>query len=381
MKHVLALLTGLFFVLMTFNLSHAEEPEVTVEEATKVIEAEIESFQPDFEFYGLWDDAIIEHETDLYDITDNIIAYYFLLKVKGEDVGYYIISADKDYSPVLEFGGTPGKSGFDEQNSDDRVYYFGGQKYLMAEDAEEIKHKIKVLQQKNSSSSRETKNIDADNINQAIKSLSLNKDPNAKSQWENYLNAGDFGIQSLPEKYALNIPYIYQRTPGINGPESACGPTALAMAVEYLSDIGLDVRDASYWGGDVKLVNALRNFLGTDGWGTTSGNMSYFTTKYLNIEMNGWTVSSKNANSSGAINIYKDRVVSSRPPLVMWDIPKLIPWPDAEVRWHWNTGSAYRESNGQFQFGVKDPEFNSSRTVYYSWSANDAGFHIIHYTN
>ncbi|MFS0725680.1 hypothetical protein [Paenibacillus sp. 1P07SE] len=101
----------------------------------------------------------------------------------------------------------------------------------------------------------------------------------------------------------------------------------------------------------------------------------------LNMYMSGWTATSVNADSSGAIDKFKDRIISSRPPLVMWDTLSWFPWVDAEVNWHWQTGNAYRTSGGVFEFGVKDPDngSNNTSTTYYSWVDNSDGFMFVSY--
>lgn len=357
----------------------------------------------DSEFSSIWSDVSVYYSADVYDITDNVIGYYFkIVNTDGENVGYYITGARTDITPILEYSASPHYN-FETRNRDLNIYYFNGVSYTFSDSADTLIKELKEYYIEND----ETNSLNSSNITytneftELLSSLTFNRNSVAPVLWAealqpNHLNSLQpsvtssepleshnlSSLASLPTSYSLSITRMWQRQSGVNHPKSACGPTSLAMALNYLSNtVGLNVLDLSdFNNSESEMINGLYNYLGTGIIGTSSGNMSYFLHEILNDNMSGWAVTKVNGNDTGAIDKYKDRVVSSRPPLLMWDTIKL-PWETYDVTWHWQTGSAYRNSNGSFEFGVKDPDggANNTATKYYSWEDNKKGFHFLSY--
>lgn len=382
------LLLLLILMLGIPSTALAEEETVSHETAQKAVEADLAGMNPEHEFYAQWQGSKVEYEKELYDLEDAVIGYYFLLKSDTETVGYYVASARTDLPPILEYGI---KSELAEAKNNERIYYFGGSGSIAGRDSAEVVAAIgdRVESQNEAIATEEKGNLsnsrsgqgaaasEQQGLDEVVASLELDADLNAESHWEELLNPPQgLTIAALPETYKLNVPFIYQRMAGVTGPGSACGPTTLAMILEYLGDQGLDVEDSRYYSNSiVNLVNGNRNIMSTGVFGTTSGNMVFGLNNTLRP---GWTITSINADSSGAIEKYKSRIVSGRPPALMWDKLVLFPWTDAQLKWHWQAGSAYTYSGSSFMFGVKDPDRDAT-TRYYNWNSNQSGFLFISY--
>lgn len=356
---------------------------IPVDTVIKVIESDIKSLTPEHEFYGLWDHVQIVHRADLYDVHDNIMGYYFQLLNNGQSIGYYITGARYDITPILEYSSAPAKESLELRENGKKLYYFGGENQVSAANANELIAQIelgvntfnkKVQQQKNTS---DTSTLTLSNV---LKDLDLNVDPNSPQLWQESLS-NTVSLMAYPDAYYLAVPSMNQYQPGVDHPTSACGPTSLAMAVQYLHSLGLPVHNMQtyYNNSQSEMINGMYYFLGTGIFGTSAGNMSYLTPNLLNRHMSGWSAENVNANESGAIDKFKDRIVSSRPPLVMWDQLEIFFWLDPSVTWHWQTGNGYRTSNGVFQLGVKDPSSDYTNSKYYNWAANQNYFQFVSY--
>lgn len=357
----------------------AQSEIIPVDTAIQAVEYDINSLPPEHEFYGLWNHVQVVHRADLYDIHDNIMGYYFQLMDGGQSVGYYISGARYDITPILEYSSAPTKDSLEFPEEGKKFYYFGGENQAKAADANELIAQIelsvntfndKVQQQKNSS------NMTTLTLPNVLKGLDLNVDPNSSQLWKQSLDSDAVSLLAYPEAYYLNVPSMNQYQSGVKHPNSACGPTSLSMAIQYLHSIGLSVHNMQTYfnNSESEMINGMYNFLGTNFLGTSAGNMSYLTPQLLNMHMSGWTATNVNADASGAIDKYKDRIVSSRPPLVMWDTLGIFPWLDPAVTWHWQTGNGYRTTNGVFELGVKDPSSNYTVSKYYNWAANKSFF-------
>ncbi|MBT2288837.1 hypothetical protein J7E73_06725, partial [Paenibacillus albidus] len=293
-----------------------------------------------------------------------------------------ITGARYDITPILEYSNAPFKDNLKNQQEGKKIYYFGGENQAFAYNAQELIDQVETeIERYNEKLSlNKSSSESALDLTTVLNDLEMNQDENSQILWKQYLTSGDNSLMAYPTSYYLNVPHIYQYQTGINHDDSACGPSSLAMAIQYLSSIGLSVHDKTYFdNSEVDMVNGFYNFLGTSIFGTTAGNMSYLTSQLLNMHMNGWQATSIDADDSGSIASFQDRVISSRPPLVMWDTLGIFPWLDPDVTWHWQTGTGYRTTNGVFEFGVKDPSSSSSATKYYSWTANDNGFLFVSY--
>lgn len=360
---------------------------IPVDTAKQVVENDIKSLTPEHEFFGLWDNAKVVHRSDLYDIHDNIMGYYFQLIDEGKSIGYYVSGARYDITPILEYSSAPAKESLESAEPGKRIYYFGGENQATASNADELIVQVELGVQTYNEKLQEQKNITSASkltLANVLSKLELNQDLNAPQQWQQKLNS-NISLLAYPSAYYLAVPSMNQYQAGVNHPKSACGPTSLSMAIQYLDSIGLNVHDMQTYfnSSESQMINGMYNLLGTGIFGTSAGNMSYMTSYLLNMHMSGWTATNVNGSSSGAIDKYKDRIVSSRPPLVMWDtfgLNFLFPWLDPAVSWHWQTGNGYRTANGIFELGVKDPSSNYTDSKYYNWNANKNYFLFTSYS-
>lgn len=366
---------------------NAKSETIPVETAIQVIESDIKSLTPEHEFFGLWDQVQVVHRADLYDIHDNIMGYYFQLIDEGKSVGYYISGARYDITPILEYSSAPAKDSIESAETGKKLYYFGGENQASAANADELIAQIELGVKTYNEKLQQQKNISATStlsLANVLNKLELNKDPNSPEIWQQKLHS-NVSLLAYPSAYYLAVPSMNQYQAGVDHPKSACGPTSLSMAIQYLDSIGLNVHDMQTYfnNSEPQMINGMYNLLGSGIFGTSAGNMSYMTSYLLNMHMSGWTATNVNGSSSGAIDKFKDRIVSSRPPLVMWDtfgLNFLFPWLDPAVSWHWQTGNGYRISNGIFELGVKDPSSNYTVSKYYNWNANQSYFLFTSYT-
>lgn len=291
---------------------------IPVNTAMQVVENDIKSLTPEHEFYGLWNHVQVVHRADLYDIHDNIMGYYFQLMDDGQSVGYYISGARYDITPILEYSSAPAKDSLESPETGKKLYYFGGENQAAAANADELIAQIelgvktyneKLLQQKTIT--------DASTLTLAnvLNKLELNEDPNSPQLWQQKLNS-NVSLLAYPSTYYLAVPSMNQYQTGVNHPKSACGPTSLSMAIQYLHSIGLNVHDMQTYfnNSEPQMINGMYNLLGSGIFGTSAGNMSYMTSYLLNMHMSGWSATNVNGSSSGATDKFKDRIVSSRPP-------------------------------------------------------------------
>lgn len=357
----------------------AQSEIIPVDIVRQVVESDIKDITPEHEFYGLWDDVQVVHRADLYDIHDNIMGYYFQLMEGQQSVGYYITGARYDITPILEYSSAPAKESLKSPEAGKKLYYFGGENQAVAANANELIAQIEVgINSFNEEMQQQKNTTEASTVTLAnvLKDLDLNVDPNSRQLWQQNLASDAVSLMAYPSAYYLAVPSMNQYQPGVNHPDSACGPTSLSMVVQYLHSLGLPVHNKHTYFNDSEseMINGMYNFLGTGIFGTSAGNMSYLTPQLLNMHMSGWTATNINANASGAIASYQDRIVSSRPPLVMWNTPKFFVWLHPDVKWHWQTGNGYRTTNGVFEFGAKDPSSNYTVSKYYNWVSNQNHF-------
>ncbi|GBF74012.1 hypothetical protein PA598K_02341 [Paenibacillus sp. 598K] len=387
LKRVVTFIVIVAFLIPSFAFAENEaltenrgdKDIISIEQAKQVVENDISTLTPEHEFFDLWKEVDVVFSSELYDITESVIGYYFkLMNSKGTNVGYYITGARSDITPILQYSASPHED-FEKRDKTLKIYYFSGKNFTFAQNADILINQLNDMLSDLEKNQRNQTTIDKKTL---MDQLTFNRNENAPSLWNQLSDNKVMSVSSYPSAGWLDVTRIYQRLEGVDHPKSACGPTSLAMAIQYLSSLGYNVHDVSHFNYSFpQMINGYYNFLSSNFMGTSSGNMSFLVPTLLNMYMTGWTSTSVDADSSGAMDKFKDRIVSSRPPLVMWDQLSWFPWIDADVYWHWQTGNAYRTSGGAFQFGVKDPDngINNTSTIYYSWIDNQNGFMFVSY--
>lgn len=148
----------------------------------------------------------------LYDINDEVIAYYYQFKNH-----YLVISASKEYSPVLLAG--KGELRVTSLENSDKLYYIGGLFAFRTNKSDEI---LSKMNKGKKDSEKYTKN-----------QLKVNKNPGASKSWENYLDAS-ISPEALTEKI-LSVPLFNQWSQDVASSyrSSACGPTTISAITEY----------------------------------------------------------------------------------------------------------------------------------------------------
>ncbi|WP_088102985.1 hypothetical protein [Halalkalibacter urbisdiaboli] len=385
--------------------------QVSVTEAKKVIQTHISDLESDHEFSDEWRNVDIEFNRNLYDIDDTVVSYYFSLVKDDKEVGYYIIAARDNLTPVLEYSNAASHEGFEEVPGDEKIYYFGGLNFTGALNKEKLKEKFKKSKDKHITNLEKelidleltSKNVGGDEKKEQKqkleKELKANKEltleklkikenvTNIEDTWEYYLKdqpieEAEFKALSLPSSYWLGVPHMYQRQAYVSNPGSACGPTTAAMIAQYHYNNGHSyVRAKQYYGGNEwQLINTLRNELGVGALGLYESNFTHHFPRYLNYDNYSgqvWRGNKINGEDAYSLDTFKSRVVSGSPPPVMWH---RFPWYDnASVTWHWQAGMAYRVTAGVTEFGVREPDTNvdSNKTKYYPYMQNRNDFLFI----
>lgn len=383
-------------ILNSNDISAAESEIVPLNVAMEVVKKHIDEIEKDNIYYKSWGNREIDLELGrkLYDIDDSIIAYYIKLKNNDTNIGYYIVSARKDITPILEYSDAPTHPDFELSNNN-KIYYFGGISSIAAKDKidliekfEQIKsNKIKLLEREVNNpkiSLKETQKQISELQQLKLQDLSIKKDPYAKDDWDAYLNnkndqkSNAVILSDLPSQYQIpNVPHVYQYSSGIDGPNSACGPSTAAIIAEHLKNLGKNVDGTTPTRNMIQLVNYIRNgpwmyvgFLGINETGFRDGFRNYLNKNYSG---NPWSVSIIYGDQNYALETFKNRIVSSRPPAVMWYKPWNI---NVEENWHWQVAFAYRvnPTTWRTEFTVKEPSWPSSnpnRTFEYVANSGD----------
>lgn len=111
------------------------ETHVTQDDAILVVDRFIHLLEVEYSV-----EDIIEVK-EVYDIYNHIIAYYFLLEQKGNQF-YFLISGNKEYSPLLLAG--EGELDIYPIEEQGELYYIGGAFLVHAKDADQLLAEIQV---------------------------------------------------------------------------------------------------------------------------------------------------------------------------------------------------------------------------------------------
>jgi hypothetical protein len=326
---------------------------------------------------------------NVYDIDDSILGYYLSYNQRNGNKGYIIIAANKERTPIIEFGeGDLGYSYKEALAEGNRIYYLGAINYLFAPNKEELLNYLEKIKNK------QIENLEADLKNDKLnisKAEALSIKQSIEKEKLISMERGDYTelwsmLENDEDTLATNIgnsPYseaknmttsktlgvsrIWQRSSGIENPDSACGPASGAMVANYLNSQGYNVRNGSYYGGNAKFVNHLWDEMAWH-FGATMGKYQTKMKTHLNLDYSR----SKFNIVTWDTNDFKDytRSIDEGFPVTIRfnNLVKGNYWSD----WHFVVGGAYKTtSEGDF-VGVKDPDGGSTNAayVYFPWNPN-----------
>ncbi|MGD9677588.1 MAG: C39 family peptidase [Vulcanibacillus sp.] len=323
-RFILLLLITLIFVLqisvMAFEGNQTSNYYASIEEAKIVASKYITAYEFDTSI------ADIISIKEIYDSYENTIAYYLQL-INSSDIEYYfVISTDKQYSPVLLAG--KGELSILELENSNRLYYLGGLSVIQAKNIDNVITSI------NKNSERKYSKEDL---------KILNKNPNAKTLWDNALEKEkeNVTISSYDEEQKqIQMEHFNQWDAGDYIENSACGPTSQATLAEY-------------WRANMgKSFIAGLNIFTSEGsmiehfWIDHNGNLYGMTVNGLKsglVEHIGPSATVSDFNSFAS---YKSEINNNRPLAIKFDWEWF--WEDQLFSYHWVTGLGYYYS---IQFG------------------------------
>lgn len=303
-----------------------------------------------------WLKGDIEFRSNLHDLNDNILGYYYSV---GD--GYIIVAATKELSPILQFGEKNISDEVDKNISKGNyIYYLGALDYEFGKNANEVKNKLKSK-------------------NKPLQLMLQKNEYLYNDAWDRLKNIESLNNNinniSLSNERILNVQRIYQRSSGINNPDSACGPTTGAMITNYYKQLGYNVNDSSYYGGDAALVNHLYSEMQTLIGGTTATGYGSGLENHLDHNYhNQWNYQLFNGN--GNWNAYYHSIEKNRPVGLRFGLNTN---PDVYTSWHFVAGIGYY-FDMEVPFAViKDPDNgpNNTGNHYISWYVNAPYMQII----
>lgn len=348
---------------------------------SQIIQA-VENMLPTTGYGDKWIEGKIEIKKELYNPDDTLFGYYIIIKKDQENIGYMIVSANKETEPILEYGeGTD----YDYLNGDStkRFYYLGAMRIVQANNKDELEKIFENIKQKELENIKEQvdKTKDSKSKESYIKELKkleqkklkgIEKNKENEKKWEKYLSqSSENNTNSLVTPLGgtttykvLNVAHMYQRQPGVyNEGKSACGPTSGAVIADYYKLRGYNVRGVSYYGTQVKLINHLYTEMGTGTIGTTMDQWATGMSTHMNHNASAWDVFTHEA--IGYFPTYESYIDANRPVGIRFDYN---PW-NTDYKWHFVVGVGYNTETGQIQ--VCDVDSTSTKYRWISWSAND----------
>jgi hypothetical protein len=333
--------------------------------------------------FGIHDEHVVmDFVSELYNLDDQPIAYYFIIKTKNKIKGYILISANFRLDPVLEYG-TGDYYGKKLKMQTEKAYYFGVNKIYFGINGKDVKKRflniknkiLKKLESEGKEGTQEYKKIK----NYTLQNLKfrLQKSPG----WNSLKYNNTINIQtSIPSYKVLNVDRIWQRTDGVSSPNSACGPTTGAMIADYYHDVRkLNVYDNAKYGSWAALINHLYYEMHSAEWGTSFGGFIDGMLYHLEHTMN-WTAHSSTSPDFSDVT----RAINSSNPIA-------VEWPyfvssGATYRYHFVAGIGYDYEGayyGDYQVAYKDPDGGKDNTAthWFDWSVNANDINVAYFTN
>lgn len=170
-------------------------------------------------------------------------------------------------------------------------------------------------------------------------------------------------------KKILPIERIWQRHPGIERPNSACGPTTGAMIVSYLEKTVPHLQPASIRT-RAMLVNELYKIIGTKPWGTSTRQWRRGMKRYLNSNdpTKTWDVNKR--RGIGNFSLYCQSIDQGYPVILRFTFHFSK---EAFASHHYVVGVGYKIVGNRQLVAVKDPDAGEKNTEIHwiDWEQNE----------
>lgn len=325
-------------------------------------------------------------KTYLYDVDESLLGYYLTYKTGEGNTNHILVSATTDRAPILQYGEGILDSEYEYLLEEGKkLYYLGPLQFLYGKDNNEVIEKfdqrkanmLKDLEKENKKLSQAYENLLKKDI------PSVKKDIKHKEEWNKLLSydtSNQFSTMATTYK-VLGVTRLWQRSPGVNNPNSACGPATAAMVSNYLKGQGYNVKGTSNYSSVGSFINHMYSDLGTTALGSSISQYNSGLYKHLgeNYTTNKWDTWSYRAY--GYYEHYKDMINLNKPIGLRFDF-----WirEGTYVNYHFVAGIGYDHGNTA-KFAIKDPDGGSgnSGTIWLNWNDNnnDMAMGLVNYIN
>jgi hypothetical protein len=320
------LLTIPLLILFQVQLTNASSLDV-------ISEKEIYSVSEE-DAYKVAEKFLITH--DLEDKIDNLVSVEAVYDLNDQKIGYYfnlinsyvLVSASKEYSPVFAAGG--GKLSLSQIDDNGKLYYLGGLSLIKATNSDQV---LEII------------NLKFANKPVSKKQYNLQKNPNSKAAWSNYLNDSRLitPLSILTEK-KLSVDIFNQYDSNVNSlyRNSACGPTTMAAITEYWRTVkGKSLLDGlNTYSSKGAMIN---HFYSNHGGSLLGMSVSTLRSGLENHAGHGNAYSTATASVISGYNSYKTEINNGRPVAIKFDRWFTLFEPDNDYAYdyHWVVGKGY----------------------------------------
>ncbi|MFC3210687.1 C39 family peptidase [Planomicrobium okeanokoites] len=355
---VLCLMFLLLFLILgigTVSASEREGKTMDVKTTQETVKNFVENKQ------NVWGleiaDIDIKYISELRGLDEEINSYYFHVKSEGNLEGYVLASANTKFDPIFEYGtfdtNVDDYIGEKIQGNNKVAYYLGAGEIEVSTNGNELKKKLKAKKD----GLVELLNNEGEYEEAArVADIPIGLESNQEVIPESEMTDGFNALAAGPK--TLQVYRVYQREPGVNHPNSACGPAAGASISNYYNDYRyFNVRDSTYYGGAANFIDHLYYDMNSATWGTNAYAFANGLKLHLNHSMTGWySVSSTTPTFSQMMT-----AINANYPVAMVS-PYL-----ADDTYHWRVIKGYDNLDGSY-IAYVDPDGSYSGTRWSSWS-------------
>lgn len=299
----------------------------------------------------------------VYDINDEIIANYFEIRTNTNEHYFILISTNLEYSSIFASGEDTAEFFILNENAT-KYYFVGGYTLIKADNSEELINYVSQ-KKKESSLTSETMTKESSLTSEIKESLKLQKNPDRLK--ESNLDSVNVNNLNLIAPTSIGNPTLStmrysQYDSGITSSyqKSACGPTTMAVILQYWHDsrskTNLKVYNSGYdsQGAFVNFLYVNRGglFLGMSASGIIN-NLQYEAT------VRGYSSTSSSFNN---FNSYINEIEAMRPVAIKFDTYFTLFEPNANYAfdYHWTPGHGYVNSSSLKMLTVQTLDRNKS---------------------
>ena len=325
-------------------------------------------------------------KTYLYDVDESLLGYYLTYKTGEGNTNHILVSATTDRTPILQYGEGILDSEYEYLlDKGKKLYYLGPLQFLYGKDNNEVIGKfnqskammLKDLEKENKLQSQDYEKLLKKDI------PSVKKDIKNIEEWNKLLSydpSNQFSTLATTYK-VLGVTRIWQRSSGVNSPNSACGPATAAMVANYLKGQGYNVKGTADYSSVGAFINHMYSDLGTNAVGTSmaqyvSGLRTHVRENYTATKWETWSY-----RAYGYYEHYKDMINLNKPVGLRFDF---FVREGTYVDYHFVAGIGY-DHGSVAKFAVKDPDGGSGNTgtIWLNWNDNnnDMAMGLVNYIN